>query len=188
MAYTTPLYFLIFIGDVYKIITCSKKVKENIKKLAWLNVRCSTVSHCWQKVTIRHKEVPSRMHTNAHLTRYCHQLYLKPSTCKTDNCLFTYFTPVNVVNRYTATQFNQDPVILVWLIANQLHSSAPHTSFQAVANQSVTCSCNITPVFHVKTQQSTLWRSVSKPPKLASHLLPPEKHHLGLHPRGHSYA
>jgi len=51
---------------------------------------------------------------------------------------------------------------------------------------SPTCLCDVSE--YLRLVDSRLSNRIQRPSHCLSHLLPPEKHHLGLRPRGHSYA
>ena len=48
------------------------------------------------------------------------------------------------------------------------------------------CVCDV--LGYLRMADSKLFNCTQSPPHCLSHRLPPEKHHLGLRPRGHSYA
>ena len=48
-----------------------------------------------------------------------------------------------------------------------------------------TCLCDVSE--YLRLVDSRLFNRIQSPSHCLSHLLPPEKHHLGLRPRGHSY-
>jgi len=50
---------------------------------------------------------------------------------------------------------------------------------------SPTCLCDVSE--YLRLVVSRLFNRIRSPSHCLSHLLPPEKHHLGLRPRGHSY-
>ena len=50
---------------------------------------------------------------------------------------------------------------------------------------SPTCLCDVSE--YLKLVDSRLFNRIQSPSHFLSHLLPPEKHHLGQRPRGHSY-
>ena len=51
---------------------------------------------------------------------------------------------------------------------------------------SSTCFCDVSE--YLRMVDSRLFNSIQSPPHCLTHLLPPEKQHFGLRPRGHCYA